>query len=39
MLFPPDYIDNNGKAFWTSPKRPPQVLPFDENNDDHILFI
>ena len=34
-LFPPDYVDKEGKIFWTSPKRPPIALPFDKNNEDH----
>ena len=37
--FPPDYVDKNGNLFWTSPKRPPVVLPFDETDPEHLNFV
>jgi len=38
-LFPPDYIDSEGKVFWTSPKRPPVAIPFEKTDPDHQKFI
>jgi ubiquitin-activating enzyme E1 len=37
--FPEDAKDKDGNLFWTSPKRPPVVCPFDINNPDHLQFI
>jgi ubiquitin-activating enzyme E1 len=37
--FPEDAKDKDGNLFWTSPKRPPMVVPFDLNNPDHLAFI
>lgn len=37
--FPEDAKDKDGNLFWTSPKRPPVVVPFDANSPDHISFI
>lgn len=37
--FPRDYQDENGRLFWTSPKRPPYVIEFDADDDVHFLFI
>lgn len=37
--FPPDAKDKDGNLFWTSPKRPPVVVPFDANSPDHLAFI
>lgn len=37
--FPEDAKDKDGNLFWTSPKRPPVVVPFDENSPDHLAFI
>jgi ubiquitin-activating enzyme E1 len=39
MAFPEDYVDKKGNLFWTSPKRPPVILPFDETNPEHLNFI
>lgn len=38
-LFPPDYVDEDGKVFWTSPKRPPVPILFDKNDPDHQKFV
>lgn len=38
-LFPADYVDSEGKLFWTSPKRPPIPLPFDKENEEHQNFV
>ena len=38
-LFPRDYKDEHGNLFWSSPKRPPYVIDFDEKDDMHFLFI
>lgn len=38
-LFPADYVDKEGKLFWTSPKRPPVPLPFDRENEEHQNFV
>ena len=37
--FPEDAKDKDGNLFWTSPKRPPIVQPFDLNNPDHLSFV
>ena len=37
--FPADYVDDKGKLFWSSPKRPPHVIEFDSEDDTHLLFI
>jgi ubiquitin-activating enzyme E1 len=37
--FPRDYVDDKGNIFWSSPKRPPYVIEFDAEDDQHFLFI
>ena len=37
--FPVDYVDQEGKLFWTSPKRPPISLPFDKDKLEHQNFV
>jgi len=37
--FPADYIDKDGRRFWTSPKRPPTPLIFDNNDELHMTFV
>lgn len=37
--FPADYIDKEGRLFWTSPKRPPSEIAFDSNDELHMQFI
>lgn len=36
-LFPADYVDKEGKFFWTSPKRPPTPLPLSQDNISYII--
>lgn len=38
-LFPPDFVDEDGKVFWTSPKRPPVPIPFDKEDPEHQKFV
>ena len=38
-LFPADYTDENGNLFWTSPKRPPQVVEFNSEKKDHLDYL
>lgn len=37
--FPRDYKDDQGRLFWSSPKRPPYEIVFDEKEEMHFLFI
>ena len=37
--FPEDARDKEGNLFWTSPKRPPMIVPFDINNQEHLSYI
>lgn len=36
---PPDARTSSGQLFWSGPKRAPQVLEFDANNDLHLGYI
>lgn len=36
-LFPADYVDKQGRHFWTFPKRPPTPLPFGREQVPFIL--
>lgn len=38
-VYPLDHKLENGKLFWTLPKRPPSTVTFDPNNDVHASFI
>ena len=38
-LYPYDKIDNNGKLFWSLPKRPPSVYNYNKNDKLCIDFI
>ncbi|XP_017468394.1 PREDICTED: ubiquitin-like modifier-activating enzyme 1 [Rhagoletis zephyria] len=37
--FPPDQITSSGQPFWSGPKRCPQPLVFDINDDLHFDYI
>ncbi|KAI9822963.1 MAG: E1 ubiquitin-activating protein [Phylliscum demangeonii] len=37
--FPHDAVTSTGTLFWSGPKRAPQALKFDYNNQDHLSFI
>lgn len=37
--FPPDQITSSGQPFWSGPKRCPQPLLFDINDDLHLDYI
>ena len=37
--FPLDYIDSDGKPFWTNLKRCPHPIDFDACNPEHINYI
>ncbi|EAS04669.2 ubiquitin-activating enzyme E1 (macronuclear) [Tetrahymena thermophila SB210] len=37
--FPLDHKTEEGQPFWSGPKRPPQIIYFDENDEEHINFI
>lgn len=37
--FPKDAVTSKGEPFWTSPKRAPEPLVFDLNDENHFDFI
>lgn len=37
--FPPDQVTSSGQPFWSGPKRCPQPLIFDINNDLHLDYV
>lgn len=37
--YPLDHVDNMGKLFWSSPKRPPNVFEFDATEENCLKFI
>jgi len=37
--FPKDSVTSSGTPFWSGPKRAPNPLTFDPNNDTHMDFI
>jgi ubiquitin-activating enzyme E1 len=37
--FPKDAVTSKGEPFWTSPKRAPDALVFDINNENHLDFV
>jgi ubiquitin-activating enzyme E1 len=37
--FPKDSISSSGAPFWSGPKRAPDPLKFDPNNEEHMRFI
>ena len=39
LFFPPDHTVDNGKLFWSNPKRQPHALDFDANDPLHRQFI
>ena len=38
-LFPDDHTDSSGNPFWSGPKRSPQPVVFDVNDDVHLNFV
>ena len=38
-LFPDDHKDSSGQPFWSGPKRSPQPVTFDVNDDLHVDFV
>lgn len=38
-IFPLDYKDEHGVLFWSGPKRAPEPLNFDANEEMHINFV
>ena len=38
-IFPEDHLDKEGAKFWSGPKRAPSPIPFDANNEMHLLFV
>ena len=36
--FPLDYTTDKGIPFWTAPKRPPQVIPYDSNEKSGMVM-
>lgn len=36
---PLDMVDEQGKKFWVSPKRPPTIIEFDWNDETHRNFV
>jgi len=38
-VYPADAKTKSGKKFWSPPKRFPQVVDFDEEDDVHVAFI
>ncbi|GME81961.1 unnamed protein product [Ambrosiozyma monospora] len=37
--FPKDAVTSRGEPFWASPKRAPDALKFDINDEDHFHFV
>lgn len=37
--FPPDQLTSSGQLFWSGPKRCPEPLTFDVNNDLHLDYV
>ncbi|ODV84134.1 hypothetical protein CANARDRAFT_177017 [[Candida] arabinofermentans NRRL YB-2248] len=37
--FPKDAVTSTGAPFWSGPKRAPEPLTFDINNEDHFHFV
>lgn len=37
--FPVDFKDDNGRIFWSAPKRAPHVIEFDASDEMSFLFI
>lgn len=37
--FPRDYKDDKGHLFWSSPKRPPYEIAFDDKEEMHFMFV
>jgi ubiquitin-activating enzyme E1 len=37
--FPAGYVDKDGREFWVSPKRSPQLFDFDANDETHMNFV
>lgn len=38
-LFPEDFVDKNGRLFWSSPKRPPKAIAFLIEDESHYQYI
>jgi len=38
-LFPDDHRDSSGNLFWSGPKRSPQAVVFDANDEVHLNFV
>lgn len=37
--YPPDHKEEDGRLFWTLPRRVPTPTEFDPNNEDHFNFV
>ncbi|KAF4756285.1 hypothetical protein FOZ63_027267 [Perkinsus olseni] len=37
--FPLDHKNSDGNLFWSGPKRPPQVIHYDANDELHLAFV
>lgn len=37
--FPADYVDDDGRPFWTAPKRAPAPLTFNSDDEMSFLFV
>lgn len=38
FLFPHDFVDDDGRPFWSSPKRAPHAIEFDLEDDQILMF-
>jgi ubiquitin-activating enzyme E1 len=38
-IFPKDHLDSHGMAFWSGPKRAPDAVPFNSNDELPLMFI
>eukprot|EP00347_Sterkiella_histriomuscorum_P007708 403347869 len=36
---PPNFLECDGSPFWSLPKRPPQPVEFDKDNQTHVNFV
>jgi ubiquitin-activating enzyme E1 len=38
-IFPEDYVDKEGRAFWSGPKRAPRAIVFSVEEQLHVLYV
>ena len=38
-IFPKDHLDSHGMPFWSGPKRAPDAIPFDAQDETHLGMV